>query len=137
MTPTLERKKDSINATVSPSIKRRVVELVKSGKYSSMSDVVTQALNKLLDENARKDQLSKTRSCETNHNNKENEQFERDIWKQKGMIYQKMGKLEEAIKCYDKALGIDSTEDNEKTTKKTKTVKEEGDVEILEEFVLE
>ena len=38
------RKKDSINATVSPSLKKKVVELVESGEYSSMSDVVTQAL---------------------------------------------------------------------------------------------
>lgn len=95
------RKKDSINATVSPSIKRKVIALVESGEYSSMSDVVVQALNMLFSDN-RSNQNAPVPSETTS------DQFEREIWKQKGVVYQKMGKLKEAIECYDKALGIDT-----------------------------
>lgn len=47
------RKEDSINATVSPSLKKKVVELVESGEYSSMSDVVTQGIYGEIRENER------------------------------------------------------------------------------------
>lgn len=101
------RKKDSINATVSPFLKKRVQELVESGEFSSMSDVVAHALNKFLEE---KDSSQQIRSHDAGFKIRESEQFEREIWRQKGIIYQKMDKLEEAISCYNKALGIESEE---------------------------
>ncbi len=101
------RKKDSINATVSPSLKKKVVELVESGEYSSMSDVVTQALTKFFASRNLKT-ASKTEQIITEEPTKvDTDQFEREIWMQKGITFQKMGRLEDAIKCFDKALGIE------------------------------
>lgn len=108
------RKKESINATVSPSLKKEVVEAVERGDYSSMSDAVSQGLTLLFGR-----ERKKTIPAQEQHMGEERAtytdigQFEREIWKQKGITFQKMGRLEDAIKCFDKALGINPERVNE------------------------
>ncbi|AKB78618.1 hypothetical protein MSHOH_2135 [Methanosarcina horonobensis HB-1 = JCM 15518] len=82
-----------------------------------MSDVVSQALNMLF---AEIDMKNQTNDYAKKHQTEEQEQFEREIWKQKGIAYQKMGELEKAIECYDRALGIEEEKDKElpKNTRK-------------------
>lgn len=101
------RKKDSINATVSPSLRKRVEEVVDNKEFSSLSDVVSQALTQFFEKRDAGKSIKNIASKRVVHEHRETDQFEREIWKHKGLTLQKMGRLEEAIECFDMALGVE------------------------------
>ncbi|ADI73568.1 hypothetical protein Metev_0662 [Methanohalobium evestigatum Z-7303] len=55
MTAESKRKKNTICATVSPYVKKRVDDLVNSNDFSSMSDLVSQALSEFIANYEKKD----------------------------------------------------------------------------------
>ena len=59
---TVKRNKYTISATVSPYLKEQVEELVASGKFSSISDVVSIAISEFVGAYKR-DQLEKEKSA--------------------------------------------------------------------------